>query len=104
MESPVIQGQEPLTASMLAAAPLMDQKQLLGVASFIAALFSLFYVDWSNMCLLVRSLFAVIHRWATVPIDPRPSPKLGWKNHWDAAGDRQLGAAAHAGVARVPAL
>lgn len=37
MESPVIQGQEPLTASMLAAAPLMDQKQLLGVASFIFA-------------------------------------------------------------------
>ncbi|XP_010749490.1 polyadenylate-binding protein 1-like isoform X1 [Larimichthys crocea] len=31
MEPPVhIQGQEPLTASMLAAAPLMDQKQLLG--------------------------------------------------------------------------
>lgn len=32
-----IQGQEPLTASMLAAAPLMDQKQLLGAARFISA-------------------------------------------------------------------
>lgn len=34
-----IQGQEPLTASMLAAAPLMDQKQLLGVTSLISAPF-----------------------------------------------------------------
>ena len=38
--APVIQppvhipGPEPLTASMLAAAPLVDQKQLLGVAMF----------------------------------------------------------------------
>lgn len=32
-----IQGQEPLTASMLAAAPLMDQKQLLGAARVISA-------------------------------------------------------------------
>lgn len=38
-------GQEPLTASMLAAAPLMDQKQLLGVASHISALVEFFYVD-----------------------------------------------------------
>ncbi|XP_044067795.1 polyadenylate-binding protein 1-like isoform X2 [Siniperca chuatsi] len=76
MEPPVhIQGQEPLTASMLAAAPLMDQKQLLAIL-----------------------------RGAIVPTDPCPSPKPGWKNHWDAAGDRQLGAAAHARLARVPAL
>lgn len=32
-----IQGQEPLTASMLAAAPLMDQKQLLGAVGFLSA-------------------------------------------------------------------
>ncbi|XP_039655556.1 polyadenylate-binding protein 1-like isoform X4 [Perca fluviatilis] len=29
-------------------------------------------------------------RGAIVPGDPCPSPKLGWKNHWHAAGDRQL--------------
>eukprot|EP00064_Thunnus_orientalis_P001954 superscaffoldBa00000133_g1958 len=38
MEPPVhVQGHEPLTASMLAAAPLMDQKQLLGVASLTSS-------------------------------------------------------------------
>lgn len=78
MEPPVHIGPEPLTASMLAAAPLMDQKQLLGVASISSAplcplskLKQLVY-----FCLL--SFSAVIHRGATVSYDPCPSPKLGW--------------------------
>lgn len=72
-----IQGQEPLTASMLAAAPLMDQKQLLGApASFSAAPVSVF-----------NYRFVTIRRRAAVPADQRPPPKPGWKNHRDAAGD-----------------
>lgn len=111
-EPPVhVQGQEPLTASMLAAAPLMDQKQLLGVALF-NSVWLLFYVDQSNLLRVYLSVLislppsppALTQRGAIVPADSCPSPKLGWKNHWDAAGDRQLRAAAHVGVARVSAL
>lgn len=51
MEPPLhSQGQEPLTASMLAAAPLMDQKQLLGVASFSSAPFVLSFMWIEATC------------------------------------------------------
>lgn len=56
----------------------------------------------SNKLLNYRSV--TIRRWAAVPADQRPPPQPGWKNHRDAAGDRQLWAAAHAGDPRVPAL
>lgn len=68
-----------------------------------------FFLFWDAypimcICLSLRSIFAVTHRWATVSTDPGPSSKPGWKNHWDASWDWQLGAAAHVGVTRVPAL
>lgn len=94
-----IQGPEPLTASMLAAAPHMDQKRLLGLPSFLSASSAASLIR--SLIRLLTSVSAMTRRGATLPTDPRPSSKPGWKNHWDAAGDRQLRAAAHAGVARV---
>ncbi|KAL1765440.1 polyadenylate-binding protein 4 isoform X1 [Sigmodon hispidus] len=61
-----VQGQEQLTASMLAAAPPQEQKQMAGGAF--------------------------------VPTHPNNAFESGWEDHRDAAGNRQLGAAPHAGV------
>lgn len=83
MEPPVhIQGPELLTASVLAAAPPMDQKQLLGLSSLSSACFVFFFL----LCRLKQLVYiclhsivsAVTHRGATVPTDSRSASKPGW--------------------------
>ena len=40
----------------------------------------------------------------SVPTHPDDALEPGWEDNWDAAGDQQLGVAAHAGVPRVSLL
>ncbi len=93
-----VQGQEPLTASMLAAALPQEQKQMLGKE----CCFSLFVnpTTWRNEANVSFSS----PRWASLPTYPEYASQPGWQDHRYAAGNRQLGAPPHAGVPRVFAL
>lgn len=97
-----VQGQEPLTASMLAAAPPQEQKQMLGKwnsGSYrlhwaILGFTSNFLTELLSELLFSRRTF--------VPSDSSYAPQSCREDHRNAARDWQLRAAAHAGVSRVP--
>lgn len=100
-----VQGQEPLTASMLAAAPPQEQKQMLGKCPVLLV------EEQGAWCQLVFPGIGYpcdadcsAPRGAFVPTYPDNAFKLGRQDHRDAAGNRQLGAAPHAGVPRVSPL
>lgn len=66
-----IKGQEPLTPSMLAAAPHLEQKQLLGTAWFLLLMLFLFFF---STCL---------HNWTQVPLTVELRGQ--WYAAWDPA-------------------
>lgn len=84
-----VQGQEPLTASMLAAAPPQEQKQMLGKTD-----------RYKQMLFRVLGKFILTHnffffffflrRGASVPTDSGHACQPSRKDHWHVAGDRQL--------------
>lgn len=90
-----VQGQEPLTASMLAAAPPQEQKQMLGKTDrykqmmFRVLVFGQIYT---------HSQFFFLRRGASVPTDSGHACQPSRKDHWHVAGDRQLWITTHAWV------
>lgn len=97
-----VQGQEPLTASMLAAAPPQEQKQMLGQLS---------QNNYKRMksCTRVDVYVAYFlcvfpNRWASLPTDSVHACQLGGEDHRHAAGNRQLRVVAHVGVPWISAL
>lgn len=97
-----VQGQEPLTASMLAAAPPQEQKQMLGKLrrSTRSKIKSCTY----GCCLFPLFLLFCTNRWASLPADPVHARQPGGEDHRHAARDRQLRVAAHVGVSWISAL
>lgn len=84
-----VQGQEPLTASMLAAAPPQEQKQMLGETdSYKQMLFRVLGVFFWQI--YTRSQFYFLRRGASVPADSGHACQPSRKDHRHVAGDRQL--------------
>ena len=85
-----INVKEPLTTAMLTAAPMQEQKQMLG-----ERLFPLIQVVNSPKMLIIRRILDGPNNIdLCLPLAPACRPS--WKDHWDAAGDRQLRAPSHA--------
>jgi hypothetical protein len=82
-----VQGQEPLTASMLAAAPPQEQKQMLGKFACLQKRARMPVLTGLRRC---GDRNRSAHRGASVPAYPNNAFKPGWENHRDAAGNRQL--------------
>ena len=85
-------SKEPLTASMLAAAPQQDQKQMLGERMFPL-------VQAGIPLSLFGKMFPIFHFyfWQKISIFSGNISWPGWQSYWDAAGHWQCRDPSHAG-------